>query len=140
MSSLFDPTDLLAEIDAADAAEAKALAERQRKRRAALEPAAKLFQQIATARAEFLARESELLDQLVAVLKEAKKNGAPDDKLDQLRIPPLTTKPSRNAPRARKSKREKTPSAPPQPNSASNDREAAASAGQSVDEPTAIAS
>lgn len=93
MTSLFDPATLLADIDAADEAEAKALAERQRKRRAALEPAARLYQQIATARAEFLTRETELLDQLAAALKEARKNGAPHDKLDQLHIPALTTKP-----------------------------------------------
>ncbi|MBE7195465.1 MAG: hypothetical protein INR66_23680 [Gordonia polyisoprenivorans] len=92
MTSLFDPTDLLAALERADAAEAQALAERQRKRREALEPAARLYQQIATARAEFLTRETELLDQLTTALKEAKKNGAPRDKLDQLAIEPLTTK------------------------------------------------
>lgn len=92
MTSLFDPTDLLAELERADAAEAQALAERQRKRREALEPAARLYQEIATARAEFLTRENELLDQLSTALKEAKKNGAPPNKLDQLTIEPLTTK------------------------------------------------
>ncbi|PZT91809.1 MAG: hypothetical protein DI630_29030 [Gordonia sp. (in: high G+C Gram-positive bacteria)] len=86
----FDPSNLLAEIEADDAAEAQALAERQRRRREALEPAARLAAEIATAREHFLAEDRQRLTRLAELVKEAKKNGAPAAKLDQLDFAPLT--------------------------------------------------
>lgn len=86
----FDPSNLLAEIEADDAAEAQALAERQRRRREALEPAAQLAAEIATTREHFLAEDRQRLTRLAELVKEAKKNGAPAAKLDQLDFAPLT--------------------------------------------------
>ncbi|WP_078113951.1 hypothetical protein [Gordonia sp. IITR100] len=86
----FDPSNLLAEIEADDAAEAQALAERQRRRREALEPAARLAAEIATAREHFLAEDRQRLNRLAKLVKEAKRNGAPAAKLDQFDFAPLT--------------------------------------------------
>ncbi|MAU80868.1 MAG: hypothetical protein CME34_03155 [Gordonia sp.] len=86
----FDPSNLLAEIEADDAAEVQALAERQRRRREALEPAAQLAAEIATTREHFLAEDRQRLSRLAELVKEAKKNGAPTAKLDQLHFAPLT--------------------------------------------------
>ncbi|MCG7635304.1 hypothetical protein MHN80_23605 [Gordonia McavH-238-E] len=89
----FDPSNLLAEIEADDAAEAQALAERQRRRREALEPAARLAAEIATTRDHFLAEDRQRLSRLAELVKEAKKNGAPAAKLDQLDFAPLNAQP-----------------------------------------------
>ena len=87
----FDPTNLLAEIEAEDAAEAQALAERQRRRREALEPAAQLAAEIEATRTEFLEADRRRLAELAQLVKEAKRNGAPAAKLDRLNVAPLTT-------------------------------------------------
>ncbi len=87
--SPFDPNSLLAEIEADDAAEVQALAERQRRRREALEPAAQLAAEIATTRQHFLAEDRQRLSRLAELVKEARKNGAPAAKLDQLDFAPL---------------------------------------------------
>ncbi|GAB93455.1 hypothetical protein [Gordonia rhizosphera] len=88
-----DPTDLLAEIEASDAAEAEALAQRQRRRRAALEPAALLAAEIATTREDFLAEDRRRLVELADLVKQAKKNDAPAAALDRLVFTPMTTQP-----------------------------------------------
>lgn len=101
MMSKFDPTDLLADIDNEDAVEAAALAERQRRRREALTPAAELAAEIAHTRTEFLAADAERLAELSTRLKEAKKNGAPKDKLDRLSFAKLTARKSPSSTSAR---------------------------------------
>ncbi|UOG23763.1 hypothetical protein MTX80_23480 (plasmid) [Gordonia amicalis] len=87
----FNPTNLLAELEAEDAAEAQALADRQRRRREALEPAARLAAEIEATRTEFLESDRRRLAELAQLVKEAKKNGAPAAKLDLLSVAPLTT-------------------------------------------------
>lgn len=88
-----DPTDLLADIEAADAAEAEELAQRQRRRRAALEPAARLAAEIAATREDFLAEDRRRLSELAELVKHAKKSCAPTAHLDRLIFTPLTTQP-----------------------------------------------
>ena len=88
-----DPTDLLAEIEASDAAEAEALAQRQRRRREALEPAARLAAEIAATREDFLAEDRRRLVELADLVKQAKKNDAPAAALDRLTFTPMTTQP-----------------------------------------------
>lgn len=108
----FDPTNLLAEIDAEDAAETQALADRQRRRREALEPAVRLAAEIEATRSEFLAADRRRLAELSQLVKEAKKNGAPAAKLDRLTISPLTTQSGTRRGRANGARRPRsTPSA-----------------------------
>ena len=94
-----DPTDLLAEIEASDAAEAEALAQRQRRRREALEPAARLAAEIAATREDFLAEDRRRLVELADLVKQAKKNDAPAAALDRLTFTPMTTQPRNSRPR-----------------------------------------
>lgn len=113
----FDPRTLLAEIEADDAAEAQALAERQQRRREALEPAARLAAEIATTREHFLAEDRQRLSRLADLVKEAKKNGAPPAKLDHLDFAPLTaqTRSGRGRSAASKPRARRTASAPEKP-------------------------
>lgn len=109
----FDPSNLLAEIEADDAAEAQALADRQQRRRAALEPAALLAAEIATSREHFLAEDRQRLTRLAELVKEAKKNGAPAAKLHQLKIVPLTVRPHRARSRSTTTKTQARRKPPP---------------------------
>ncbi|MDY6810991.1 MAG: hypothetical protein SW127_18590 [Actinomycetota bacterium] len=100
-----DPTDLLAEIEASDAAEAEALAQRQRRRREALEPAARLAAEIAATREDFLAEDRRRLVELADLVKQAKKNDAPAAALDRLAFTPMTTQPRSSRTRSGAAKR-----------------------------------
>ncbi|MCK8615302.1 hypothetical protein [Gordonia sp. C13] len=108
----FDPSNLLAEIEAEDAAEAQALAERQRRRREALEPAAQLAAEIEATRTEFLKADRRRLAELAGLVKEAKKNGAPAAKLDLLNVAPLTTQAGTRRGRASGARRPRRTTAP----------------------------
>ncbi|AFR51474.1 hypothetical protein [Gordonia sp. KTR9] len=113
----FDPSNLLAEIEADDAAEVQALAERQRRRREALEPAAQLAAEIATTRDHFLAEDRQRLSRLAKLVKEAKRNGAPAAKLDQFDFAPLTAqaRSGRGRSGASKPRARRTPAAAEKP-------------------------
>ncbi|MCF3940640.1 hypothetical protein [Gordonia tangerina] len=107
-----DPTDLLAEIEASDAAEAEALAQRQRRRREALEPAARLAAEIAATREDFLAEDRRRLIELADLVKQAKKNDAPAAALDRLTFTPMTTQPRNSRTRTGTSRRPPRSSSP----------------------------
>lgn len=92
--------DVVAELEAEDAKEAAELAERQRRRREALVPAMALSREILAAREEFLSADRERVDQLTALVKAARKSGAPKARLDELMVEPLAGR--KRAPRRTK--------------------------------------
>jgi|CXWK01.1.fsa_nt_gi hypothetical protein len=81
--------EIAAELEAEDAREAEELAARQRQRRDALVPAMALSRAIAAAREEFAAADRERVEELTALVKQARKNGAPKARLDALAVEPL---------------------------------------------------